>query len=71
MIYEFFFFFFKVTLSTVFKKMFTSDFKEKIIGEVVLHDKKLDDIMELLNVIYPHKSKEIEGEGLNKSDNVV
>jgi hypothetical protein len=41
--------------------MFTSDFIEKNIGEVKLTDKKLDDILELLNVIYPHKAKEIDG----------
>lgn len=41
--------------------MFTLDFKEKKNGEVILPEKKLDDILELLNIIYPNKSKEING----------
>jgi hypothetical protein len=41
--------------------MFTSDFKEKLIGEVHFPNKKYDDIIEMLNVIYPHKTDEIDG----------
>ena len=48
-------------MSPVFKKMFTSDFKEKLFSEINLPNKKFDDIIEMLNTIYPHKTHEIDG----------
>ncbi len=51
----------KHLLHQCLKKMFTSNFKENLIGEVQLPDKKLEDIIELLNIIYPNKMKEFDG----------
>ena len=41
--------------------MFTSDFKAKLFSEINLPNKKFDDIIEMLNTIYPHKTHEIDG----------
>lgn len=41
--------------------MFTSEFKENINGEATLHEKKFEDIIELLKLIYPNYEKTING----------
>ena len=54
----------KGIVSPVFYKMFTSDFKEKKNGEVILHEKKYEDVIELLMLIYPNFEKKINGKKL-------
>ena len=49
------------TVSPVFKKICTLNFKENLENEVCLPGKKLDDILELLKMIYPNFSKTIDG----------
>lgn len=41
--------------------MFTSDFKEKKNGEAILQGKKFEDVIELLELIYPNYERKING----------
>ncbi|KAJ8311526.1 hypothetical protein KUTeg_010881 [Tegillarca granosa] len=45
--------------SPVFKKMFTSEFKEKDTSEVKLPGKKYKDVLEFLMCIYPNIMKSV------------
>lgn len=46
--------------STVFSRMFQSEFKERATNEIPLPGKKADEVKELLLVIYPTSSKSID-----------
>lgn len=48
------------TVSPVFKKMLTSNLKESQENLIYLPDKKLDDILILLKMVYPNYPKDIE-----------
>ena len=50
------------TASTVFKRMFTAEFREKYSNEVNLPQKKYKHILTMLTVIYPNFSIDLDGD---------